>query len=80
MPRRREVPKREILPDPKFKSTEIAKFVNVLMKAGKKSVAEQIIYRALDQIQKKSGKDAVEDSGAVFRRWCLYSSIANLHP
>ena len=60
MPRRREVPKRDILPDPKFKSTEIAKFVNVLMKAGKKSVAEQIIYRALDQIQKKSGKDAVE--------------------
>ena len=60
MPRRREVPKREILPDPKFKSTEIAKFVNMLMKAGKKSVAEQIIYRALDQIQKKSGKDAVE--------------------
>lgn len=60
MPRRREVPKREILPDPKFKSTEIAKFVNVLMKAGKKSVAEQIIYRALDQISKKSGKDAVE--------------------
>ena len=60
MPRRREVPKREILPDPKFKSTEIAKFVNVLMKAGKKSVAEQIIYRALDQIHKKSGKDAVE--------------------
>ena len=60
MPRRREVPKREILPDPKFKSTEIAKFVNVLMKAGKKSVAEQIIYRALDQIQKKSGKDAGE--------------------
>ena len=60
MPRRREVPKREILPDPKFKSTEIAKFVNILMKAGKKSVAEQIIYRALDQIQKKSGKDAVE--------------------
>jgi small subunit ribosomal protein S7 len=60
MPRRREVPKREILPDPKFKSTEIAKFVNVLMKAGKKSVAEQIIYRALDQIAKKSGKDAVE--------------------
>ena len=60
MPRRREVPKREILPDPKFKSTEIAKFVNVLMKAGKKSVAEGIIYRALDQISKKSGKDAVE--------------------
>jgi small subunit ribosomal protein S7 len=60
MPRRREVPKREILPDPKFKNTDIAKFVNVLMKSGKKSVAEQIIYRALDQIAKKSGKDALE--------------------
>jgi small subunit ribosomal protein S7 len=60
MPRRREVPKREILPDPKFKSSDIAKFVNVLMKSGKKSVAEQIIYRALDQISKKSGKDPLE--------------------
>jgi small subunit ribosomal protein S7 len=60
MPRRREVPKREILPDPKFKSTEISKFVNVLMTAGKKAVAERIIYGALEQIQKKSGKDPVE--------------------
>jgi small subunit ribosomal protein S7 len=60
MPRRREVPKREILPDPKFKSTELSKFVNVLMTAGKKAVAERIIYGALDQIAKKSGKDAIE--------------------
>jgi small subunit ribosomal protein S7 len=60
MPRRREVPKREILPDPKFKSTELSKFVNVLMTAGKKAVAERIIYGALDQIQKKSGKDPIE--------------------
>ena len=60
MPRRREVPKREILPDPKFKSTEISKFVNVLMTAGKKAVAERIIFGALEQIQKKSGKDPVE--------------------
>ncbi len=60
MPRRREVPKREILPDPKFKSTEISKFVNVLMTAGKKAVAERIIYGALEQIQKKSGKDPIE--------------------
>jgi small subunit ribosomal protein S7 len=60
MPRRREVPKREILPDPKFKSTEISKFVNVLMTAGKEAVAERIIYGALEQIQKKSGKDPVE--------------------
>jgi small subunit ribosomal protein S7 len=60
MPRRREVPKREILPDPKYKSTELSKFVNVLMTAGKKAVAERIIYGALDQIAKKSGKDAIE--------------------
>jgi small subunit ribosomal protein S7 len=60
MPRRREVPKREILPDPKFKNVELSKFVNVLMSAGKKSVAERIIYGALDQIQKKSGKDPIE--------------------
>jgi len=60
MPRRREVPNREILPDPKFKNVELSKFVNVLMTAGKKSVAERIIYGALDQIQKKSGKDPIE--------------------
>jgi small subunit ribosomal protein S7 len=60
MPRRREVPKREILPDPKFGNVEVAKFVNVLMTRGKKSVAERIIYGALDQIQKKSGKDPLE--------------------
>jgi small subunit ribosomal protein S7 len=60
MPRRREVPKREILPDPKYKSTELSKFVNVVMTAGKKAVAERIIYGALDQIQKKSGKDPLE--------------------
>jgi small subunit ribosomal protein S7 len=60
MPRRREVPKREILPDPKYQNVELAKFVNVLMTRGKKSVAEQIIYRALDQVEKKTGKDPVE--------------------
>jgi small subunit ribosomal protein S7 len=60
MPRRREVPKREVLPDPKFSSVDVAKFVNVLMKAGKKSVAERIIYGALDQIKKKTNKDPLE--------------------
>ena len=60
MPRRREVPKREILPDPKFGSVDVSKFVNVLMEAGKKSVAERIIYGAFDQIQTKSGKDPLE--------------------
>ena len=60
MPRRREVPKREILPDPKFNNVELAKFVNVLMTRGKKSVAERIIYGALDTIKSKSGKDPIE--------------------
>ena len=60
MPRRREVPKREILQDPKFGSIELSKFVNVPMTSGKKSVAERIIYGAFDQIQTKSGKDPIE--------------------
>jgi small subunit ribosomal protein S7 len=60
MPRRREVPKREILPDPKYGNVELAKFMNVVMLSGKKAVAERIVYGALDQIQTKSGKDALE--------------------
>ena len=60
MPRRREVPKREVLPDPKFGSQDVAKFVNVLMSRGKKSVAEHIIYGAFDQITQKTAKNPVE--------------------
>jgi len=60
MPRRREVPKRKILPDPKFGNVDVAKFVNVLMLSGKKSVAENIIYGAFEYIQTKAGKDPLE--------------------
>ena len=61
MPRRREVPKREILPDPKFGNVELSKFMNVIMEGGKKAVAERIIYGALELIQKKHpDKDALE--------------------
>ena len=60
MPRRREVPKREVLPDPKFGNQDLSKFVNVLMTSGKKSVAERILYGALEQVGKKTGKDAIE--------------------
>ena len=61
MPRRREVPKREILPDPKFGSVELSKFMNVLMIDGKKAVAERIVYGALEQIAKKvQGTEAIE--------------------
>ena len=60
MPRRREVPKREVLPDPKFHNQDVAKFVNVLMTRGKKSTAERILYGALSQIATKTGKDPLE--------------------
>ncbi|NJD33959.1 MAG: 30S ribosomal protein S7 [Betaproteobacteria bacterium] len=60
MPRRREVPKRNILPDPKFGNSEVSKFVNVLMTCGKKSVAEKILYGAFDQVVQKRGKDPLE--------------------
>ncbi len=60
MPRRRVIAKRDILPDPKFSSQDVSKFINVLMTAGKKSVAERIMYGALSQIGKKTGKDALE--------------------
>lgn len=60
MPRRREVPKREILPDPKFGSVDVTKFSNVIMLAGKKAVAERIIYGAFDTIAARGGKDPLE--------------------
>lgn len=65
MPRRRVVAQRKILPDPKFGSELLAKFVNVLMVDGKKSVAEAIVYGALDIITTKTGKDhlAVFEAG-----------------
>eukprot|EP01092_Planopodium_desertum_P005330 TRINITY_DN2239_c0_g1_i3.p2 TRINITY_DN2239_c0_g1~~TRINITY_DN2239_c0_g1_i3.p2 ORF type:complete len:156 (-),score=67.13 TRINITY_DN2239_c0_g1_i3:232-699(-) len=54
MPRRREVPKREILPDPKHGSQTIARFINMVMLSGKKSVAEKIVYGAMDVIGEKN--------------------------
>ena len=61
MPRRREVPKREILPDPKYGNIELSKFMNVIMEGGKKAVAERIIYGALELIEKKNpDKDPLE--------------------
>ena len=53
MPRRREIPKREVLPDPLYNSQLVTKFVNVVMRDGKKSVAEGIVYGAITQISTK---------------------------
>jgi small subunit ribosomal protein S7 len=71
MPRRREVPKREILPDPKFGNQDVSKFINAIMQSGKKSVAERIVYGAFEQISTKGGKDPLE----VFN-----AAIGNIKP
>ena len=71
MPRRREVPKRVILPDPKFHDRMVAKFVNALMLGGKKSTAENIVYGAFDLIKERTGDDPVE----VFKK-----AVENVRP
>lgn len=71
MPRKGEVKKREILPDPKYGDKLVAKFVNTIMSRGKKSVAEGILYRCLDIVASK----AKEDSLTVFKR-----AIDNIRP
>jgi len=64
MPRRREVRKREIIPDPKYHDALIAKFINGVMRRGKKSVAEGIFYGSMDLIQEKIHSDPVK----IFRQ------------
>ncbi len=65
MPRRREVPKRRIIPDPKFNDKLISKFVNTLMYGGKKAVAEGILYGALDVVKERFKE---EEPLEVFRK------------
>ncbi len=60
MSRRREVPKRKILPDPKYKDQTIAKFINIMMQDGKKSIAETIMYGALGIIKERGKENVVE--------------------
>ncbi|MDP5208395.1 MULTISPECIES: 30S ribosomal protein S7 [unclassified Microbulbifer] len=60
MPRRRVVAKREVLPDPKFGNITLAKFMNHVMISGKKSVAERIVYGALDSVSEKLNRDPIE--------------------
>ena len=64
MARRRVAVKREVTPDPRFGDPGVTKFINCMMKAGKRSVAEGIFYRAMDIIQEKLGEDPVE----IFRQ------------
>ena len=60
MPRRGNVPKREILPDPMYGSVLVTKLVNSIMLDGKKGVAQKVVYGAFDIIKEKTGKDAAE--------------------
>ncbi|CAL4324001.1 30S ribosomal protein S7 [Buchnera aphidicola] len=60
MSRRRIIGNRKILPDPKFSSVILAKFINILMMHGKKSIAENIVYSALEKISTKSNKNALD--------------------
>ncbi|MFH1757100.1 MAG: 30S ribosomal protein S7 [Pseudomonadota bacterium] len=60
MPRRRVVTKREILPDPKYKNLGVAKFINNIMECGKKSVAERILYQAMEIIRERTKEDPLK--------------------
>jgi small subunit ribosomal protein S7 len=60
MPRRRVVAKREILPDPKYGNQLLAKFINMVMESGKKSVAERILYGALDKVAERAEGEPLE--------------------
>lgn len=60
MPRRREVQKRDVMPDPKYNSKLAAKFINRVMREGKKSLAERIFYSAFDLIEQRSKQDPLE--------------------
>jgi small subunit ribosomal protein S7 len=71
MARRKEAPKRPVTPDPKYGSESLAKFMNVIMRSGKKSTAERIVYGALDLIAERTKSDPVE----VYN-----SAIDNLRP
>jgi len=71
MPRRREVPHREAPPDPKFGDRQLAKFINVLMQRGKKSIAEAIAYGALELVEQRGQEEPVR----LFRR-----AIDNVRP
>jgi small subunit ribosomal protein S7 len=71
MSRRRAAQRREVLPDPKFGDTTVTRFMNCLMLAGKKSVAEAIVYGALDQMVKKTGQEALR---------LFHSALDNVRP
>ena len=71
MPRKKRVVTREVLPDPKYNSTVVTKFINSLLKQGKRSVAEKIFYSALEKIETRIGKNGLE---------IFYKGLNNVKP
>jgi small subunit ribosomal protein S7 len=71
MPRRREITKREVIPDPKYNNKLVARFINCLLRRGKKSIAESMFYGAFDIIEKKTKEQPVE----VFEK-----AVSNVKP
>ncbi len=71
MSRRNRAAKRSVLPDPKFKDERLTKFVNILMHDGKKSVAEKIVYGALDQVSERGHEDSLK---------ALFDALENIGP
>jgi small subunit ribosomal protein S7 len=71
MPRRREVPKRRVLPDPKYGDDFVTKFMNVIMQDGKKAVAEQIVYGAFEVIEERTREEPLK----IFHR-----ALENVQP
>ena len=71
MPRRREIPKRELAADPLYNSTLVSKFINTIMSEGKRSTAERILYQSFDLIKERSGDDPLK----VFKK-----AIDNVKP
>jgi small subunit ribosomal protein S7 len=60
MPRRREIPKRELAADPLYNSTLVSKFINTVMRGGKRSTAERILYKSFDIIKERTGDDPLK--------------------
>ncbi len=71
MSRRNRAPKRTVLPDPKYGNQQLTKFINVIMRDGKKSVAEKIVYGALDVVQERKKGEPLE---------MLFSALENIGP
>lgn len=84
MPRRSEVRKRNILPDPKYKSELLAKFINVLMKGGKKPTAERIVYAAFDilteRLKKSKLSEDMQSSAGELALTCFEQALENVKP